>query len=206
MSEATDGLGEVLLDLLKETSPKSAKKLSAEDAQQVAEALLEDAVAQRWITEQMSQISIRALEYRNGEATMDLEPARELVAMWVGACRGLIGTGPNYSETVLTDRVDHLANRGDKVEMGVKVAESTDKYIITVQRDAFGTLTPHEARMKAEARLEELVRTVWKWIADVNDGAGYDTGDLGYALEKLGHPAPPDEEEQGEEEGQQAMP
>jgi len=206
VSEATDGLGEVLLDLLKETSPKSAKKLSAEDAQQVAEALLEDAVAQRWITEQMSQISIRALEYRNGEATMDLEPARELVAMWVGACRGLIGTGPNYSETVLTDRVDHLANRGDKVEMGVKVAESTDKYIITVQRDAFGTLTPHEARMKAEARLEELVRTVWKWIADVNDGAGYDTGDLGYALEKLGHPAPPDEEEQGEEEGQQAMP
>jgi hypothetical protein len=195
MSEATEGLGEVLLDVLKQVSPKSAKKLSAEDAQTVVEAVLEDAVAQRWITEQMSQISIRAAEYRNGTATMDLEPAREMVAMWVGACRGLIGTGPNYSETVLTDRVDHLANVGDKVEMGVKVAESTDKYIITVQRDAFGTMTPHEARRKAEERLDKLVRTVWKWIADVNDGAGYDTGDLGYSLEELGHPAPPDDED-----------
>lgn len=194
MSEATEGLGVVLLELLKQVNPKSAKKLPEADAQIVVEALLEDAVAQRWVTEQMSQIGIRAAEYRNGTATMDLEPAREMVAMWVGACRGLIGTGPNYSETVLTDRVDHLANRGDKVEMGVKVAESTDKYIITVQRDAFDAITPHEARRKAEDERDKLARTVWKWIADVNDGAGYDTGDLGYSLEKLGFPPPPDEE------------
>lgn len=199
MSEATEGLGGVLLELLKQASPKSAKKLQEADAQIVAEALLEDAVAQRWVTEQMSQIGIRAAEYRNGTATMDLEPAREMVAMWVGACRGLIGAGPNYSETVLTDRVDHLANRGDKVEMGVKVAESPDKYVITVQRDAFDAITPHEARRKAEGERDKLVRTVWKWIADVNDGAGYDTGDLGYSMEKLGFPAPPDEELEGEE-------
>lgn len=199
MSEATEGLGGVLLELLKQASPKSVKKLQEADAQIVVEALLEDAVAQRWITEQMSQIGIRAAEYRNGTATMDLEPAREMVAMWVGACRGLIGSGPNYSETVLTDRVDHLANRGDKVEMGVKVAESPDKYVITVQRDAFDAITPHEARRKAEGERDKLVRTVWKWIADVNDGAGYDTGDLGYSMEKLGFPAPPDDELEGEE-------
>lgn len=195
MNEATEGLGGTLLEMLKQVSPKSTKKITEEQAQEVVEALLEDAVAQRWITEQMAQIGIRAAEYRNGTATMDLEPAREMVAMWVGACRGLIGTGPNYSETVLTDRVDHLANCGDKVEMGVKVAESTDKYIITVQRDAFGTLTPHEARVKAEEQRDGLVKAVWKWIADVNDGAGYDTGDLGYALEKMGFPPPPDGEE-----------
>lgn len=196
MSEATEGLGGVLLELLKRVSPKAAKKLPEQDAQQVVEALLEDAVAQRWITEQMAQVGIRAAEYRNGTATMDLEPAREMVAMWVGACRGLIGTGPNYSETVLTDRVDHLANRGDKVEMGVKVAESTDKYIITVQRDAFGTMTPHEARMKAERRAEELSSEVWGWIIAVNDGAGYDADDLIQIMERLGFPPPPDPDEE----------
>lgn len=196
MSEATEGLGGVLLELLKQVSPKTAKKLPEQDAQQVVEALLEDAVAQRWITEQMAQVGIRAAEYRNGTATMDLEPAREMVAMWVGACRGLIGTGPNYSETVLTDRVDHLANRGDKVEMGVKVAESTDKYIITVQRDAFGTMTPHEARMKAERRAEELSSEVWGWIIAVNDGAGYDADDLIQIMERLGFPPPPDPDEE----------
>jgi len=196
VSEATEGLGGVLLELLKQVSPKTAKKLPEQDAQQVVEALLEDAVAQRWITEQMAQVGIRAAEYRNGTATMDLEPAREMVAMWVGACRGLIGTGPNYSETVLTDRVDHLANRGDKVEMGVKVAESTDKYIITVQRDAFGTMTPHEARMKAERRAEELSSEVWGWIIAVNDGAGYDADDLIQIMERLGFPPPPDPDEE----------
>jgi len=196
VSEATEGLGGVLLELLKQVSPKTAKKIPEQDAQQVVEALLEDAVAQRWITEQMAQVGIRAAEYRNGTATMDLEPAREMVAMWVGACRGLIGTGPNYSETVLTDRVDHLANRGDKVEMGVKVAESTDKYIITVQRDAFGTMTPHEARMKAERRAEELSSEVWGWIIAVNDGAGYDADDLIQIMERLGFPPPPDPDEE----------
>lgn len=191
MSEATDGLGERLLEILGQVSPKSAKKLSAAEAQIAVEAVLDDAVAQRWISEQMAQVGIKAAEFRNGTATMDLEPAREMVAMWVGACRGLIGVGPNYSETILTDRVDHLASVGDKVEMGVKVAESTDRYIITVQRDAFGTLSPHEARVRAE----EAIAKVWKWIADVNDGAGYDSGDLGWTLEKSGFPPPPDEED-----------
>jgi hypothetical protein len=196
VSEATEGLGAVLLELLKQVSPKSAKKLSESDAQQVVEALLEDAVAQRWITEQMAQVGIRAAEYRNGTATMELEPAREMVAMWVGACRGLIGTGPNYSETVLTDRVDHLANRGDKVEMGVKVAESPDKYVITVQRDAFDAITPHDARMRAERWAEELSSEVWGWIIAVNDGAGYDADDLIQIMERLGFPPPPDPDEE----------
>lgn len=200
VNEATEGLGGLLLDLLKEAGLKDAKKFSEDEAQKVAEAFLDDAVAQRWITEQMAQISIRAAEYRNGAATMDLEPAREMVAMWVGACRGLIGDGPNYSETVLTNRVDHLANVGDKVEMGVKVAESTDRYVITVQRDNIGTLTPHGARVRAEKQRDDLVKAVWKWIADVNDGAGYDTGDLGWTLEQMGFPPPPDEEEEGDEE------
>lgn len=193
--EAVAGLGERLLEILKEAGLKSAGKLPVEKAQAAVEVLLDEAVAQRWITDQMAQVSVKSAEFRNGTATMDLEPAREMVAMWVGACRGLIGVGPNYSETILTDRVDHLANVGDKVEMGVKVAESTDRYIITVQRDAFGTLSPHEARQKAEDEIQKIMGAVWKHIADVNDGAGFDVDDLGWTLTQMGHPAPPDVED-----------
>lgn len=194
MSEATEGLGECLLDALKQVSPKSARKLSGDDAQTAIEAVLEDAVAQRWMTEQMSQISIRSAEYRDGVAQMDLEPARELLAMWVGAARGLIAGGPNYSETVLTDRVDNLAHTGDKLEMGVKVAESPDKYVITVQREAFNTITPHEARQRAEKQRDDLSEAVWEWICAVNDGAGFDADDLGYKLTKMGFEPPPEED------------
>lgn len=194
MNEATDGLGECLIEALRQVSPRSARKLSSADAQAVIESVLQDAVAQRWITEQMSQIGIRSAEYRNGVTQMDLEPARELVALWVGVCRGMIGEGPNYSETVLTDRVDHLASAGDKIEMGVKVAEAPDKYIITVQRDAFGTITPHEGRQRAEKQRDDLNEAVWEWICAVNDGAGLDADDLGYKLTQMGFDPPPEED------------
>jgi hypothetical protein len=194
MPEATDGLGECLVEALRQVSPRSAKKLSRDEAQAVVEAVLEDAVAQRWIAEQMSQISIRSAEYRDGVTQMDLEPARELLALWVGAARGLIGEGPNYSETVLTDRVDHLAHTGAKLEMGVKVAESPDKYIITVQREAFNTITPHEARRQAEKQRDDLNAAVWEWICAVNDGAGFDADDLGWKITRMGFEPPPEED------------
>jgi hypothetical protein len=60
--------------------------------------------------------------------------------------------------------------------------------------------------VKAEQQRDDLVRAVWKWIADVNDGAGYDTGDLGWTLEKMGFPPPPDEEEPDEERDSRQLP
>lgn len=183
------GLAEELIGLLKAVAPAAAKRLSREQAERVVGELLQDAATERWMSEQIAQIGVRAMEYRNGAVSMDLEPARDLVAIWVGACRGLIGAGPNYSETVLTD---NLAHTGDKIEMGVKVAESPDKYVITVQRDAFDTITPHQARLNAEEKLTDLVRVVWKHIADVNDGAGFDVDDLGFAISQMGHLPPPD--------------
>lgn len=188
--EETEGLGELLLGLLHRISPKSARHLSLADAEAVVSELLADAAAQKWTTDQIKQIGVRSMDFRNG-ATMDLEPAREMVAMWVGACRGLIQDGPNYSETVM----DYLAKPGDKVEMGVKVAESPERFVITVQRDHPGAMSPHQARQRAE----DAIGKVWKWIADVNDGAGYDSGDLGWTLEQSGFPPPPEEDGEGEE-------
>lgn len=170
------------MDLLQAISPKSARHLSLADAEDVVSELLKDATIQEWTADQLKQVGIRSMEFRNG-AVMDLEPAREMVAMWVGACRGLINGGPNYSETVM----DHLAKPGDKVSMG-------ERYIITVQRDQLGCITPHQARQRAEGAIDK----VWQWISDVNDGLGYDTDDLIRILEESGFPPPDDEEEEGE--------
>lgn len=192
---AMEQLAEEFMALLKQASPRSARHLNLAEAEAVVSELLQDAATEQWIEEQVAQIKIKAAEFRDG-ASMDLQPARDFVAIWVGVCRGLIQGGPNYSETVM----DLLAEPGAKVEMGVKLAESpAERYVITVLRDEPGKLSPHQARMLAEGQRDDLVKTVWKWIADVNDGAGYDTGDLGYALEQLGFPAPDDDEtEEGE--------
>ncbi len=180
-------LAEEFLGLLKEEAPYSARHLSLHQAETVIAELLKGAATERWLAEQVSQIKIRSAEFRNG-AAVDLEPARDLVAIWVGVCRGLIQDGPNYSETPM----DLLPNVGSKVSMAVKVAESPERYIVTVQRDEPGALTPHQARMRAE----ETIGKVWKWIADVNDGAGYDSGDLGFLLERAGFPPPEEEDEE----------
>lgn len=96
---------------------------------------------ERWIQKQLDETGIRALEFRNG-AVMELEPARELVAHWVGAARTMLGNAPNYTET--------------RVSMDVKVAESPETYAFVLQRVAPGALTPHEARRKAEAERDQL--------------------------------------------------
>lgn len=172
---------------ISELAPEAAKALDYETSQTIVMGLLDSVAGRRWMEEQIKQTGIRAMEFRSG-ASMELEPAREMLAMWVGACRGLIGDAPNYSETPLTI----LAKPGDKFSMDVKLAETpVERYTITVQRDTLGAITPHQARQRAE----EVISKVWKWIADVNDGAGYDADDLGWMLEQSGFPPPPEDEE-----------
>lgn len=193
MSGTIEQLAEELMELLRQAAPKSARHLNLDQAEAVVGQLLQDAATEQWLEEQVSQIHIKAADFRNG-VSMDLQPARDLVAIWVGVCRGLINGGPNYSETVM----DLLAEPGAKVEMGVKLAEEPrERYVVTVQRDEPGKITPHQARERAEVQRDKLAKAVWKWIADVNDGAGYDSGDLGYTLEQMGFPPPLEEE--GEE-------
>lgn len=187
MTGSTEQLAEEFLGLLKRIAPRSARHLNLDQAEQLVTELLHDAATEEWIAEQIAQIKVKAADFRENGASMDLEPARDLLAIWVGVCRGVIQDGPNYAETPM----DLLPNVGSKVEMGVKLAETpAERYIITIQRDAPGKLTPHQARQRAE----DAIGKVWKWIADVNDGAGYDSGDLGWMLEQAGFPPPPDED------------
>jgi hypothetical protein len=93
---------------------------------------------ERWIAKQLAETGLRSMDFRNGMA-MDIEPARDMVAHWVGAARAMLGDAPNYSET--------------PVEMEVKVGESPERFAFILQR--VGKLTPHQARQKAERERDE---------------------------------------------------
>ncbi|MFD8577182.1 hypothetical protein ACFV1H_17855 [Streptomyces virginiae] len=97
-----------------------------------------EAARERWIQKQLDETGLKSMDFRNG-ATMDLEPARDMVAQWVGAARTMLGDAPNYSET--------------PIEMIVKVAEAPERFAFILQR--VGKLTPHEARQQAEAERDK---------------------------------------------------
>ncbi|MEV1006111.1 hypothetical protein [Streptomyces sp. NPDC049881] len=129
---------------------------------------------ERWIQRQLDETGIRAMDFRNG-ATMELKPARDLLAHWVAAARAMLGDAPNYTETI---------------DLGIKMAESPERYTLVVQRHAPGALTPHEARERAEEQRAEVLRIVGDWVAAVNDGDDQDAGDLAWALQQAGHELP----------------
>ena len=89
---------------------------------------------ERWIARELEKTGLRSMDFRTG-MSMEIEPAREMVAAWVGAARAMLGYAPNYSET--------------PVEMEVGVGEDPQRYAFVLQR--VGRLTPHEARQQAEA-------------------------------------------------------
>ncbi|MFJ1995282.1 hypothetical protein [Streptomyces asiaticus] len=146
----------------------------------------EDEARERWIQKQLDEIGIRSMDFRNGVA-MDIEPARELCAHFVGAARAMLGDAPNYSET--------------KLEFDVKVAESPELYTFVVQRHGPGVLTPHDARQKAEAERDEVLRIVSDWCTEANDVGGVDATDLAFRLERAGHPLPDEEDASAAAEG-----
>lgn len=94
---------------------------------------------ERWIARELEKTGLRSVNFRNG-MSMEIEPAREMVAAWVGAARAMLGDAENYSET--------------PIEMVVKVAEDPERYAFVLQR--VGRLTPHEARQQAEAEVKRL--------------------------------------------------
>lgn len=95
---------------------------------------------ERWIERALAQTRIRAMAFRSG-MSMELDPASEMVAHWVGAARGMLGSAENYSET--------------PVEMTVGVAESPERFAFTLQR--VGKLTPHQARLRAERERDDAL-------------------------------------------------
>jgi hypothetical protein len=137
--EPTD-LAELAAAVLAEECPAAIAAFGEDAAavlRPVIEAVLTEAAAERFIADQLAKTGLKALDFRNG-MSMEVEPARELVALWVGAARAMLGDAPNYSET----RVEI------PVEMVVGVAEDPQRYAFTLQR--VGRLTPHEARLRAE--------------------------------------------------------
>ncbi|BFP50053.1 hypothetical protein KCMC57_64210 (plasmid) [Kitasatospora sp. CMC57] len=102
-------------------------------------AILDDNACTQYAEQVVNETHLKAMDFRNGMA-MELEPSQDMVAAWVGAARGMLGDAPNYSET--------------PIEMEVKVAESPESFVFILQR--VGKLTPHQARLRAEARVAEL--------------------------------------------------
>ena len=95
----------------------------------------------------VDETRLKSMDFRNG-ATMDIEPAREIVMAWVAAARALLGDAPNYCET----EVDYGRADPPGTEMDVKLAGEFEHYVFRIQRR--GKLTPHQARQAAEARAE----------------------------------------------------
>lgn len=104
-----------------------------------------------------------------------LQPAREVVALWAAAARGMLGDAPNYSETPISmpADVDEGLADGHGVEMTVRRGGEAEEFVFRLQRA--GRLTPHEARLIAERRAdaaEELLARVrvlhqgTHWCAD----------------------------------------
>jgi hypothetical protein len=187
----SDELTDRLRELLQYFHPAAAAEFSSDELRAVVEELLSGAATQKWVADQMAETKIRTADFRKGVA-MELEPARDMAAALVAAARTLLMGGENYCESVYTKPED--ADRAS-YSMDVSIPELPERYTLTVQVVAPGKLTPHEARMRAE----KVIGKTWQWIADVNDGAGYDTGDLGYMLEQNGFPPPPDDEGKGAE-------
>lgn len=122
------------------TAVREALKISAPKAGLAADAVLsvvDEECVNRLAAQFIADTKLRSMEFRDG-ARMEMEPAREAAALWVGAARGLLDGAENYSE----------------ISMEFKVAGDYQRYAFTCQK--VGKLTPHEARRKAEAERDEL--------------------------------------------------
>ena len=135
-------LADTLYDALYAITPYAEAHFADENEglENAVRAVLAEAAAKQWIDKQLAEIGLKAMDFRNG-MSMEIEPAREMVAHWVGAARAMLGDAPNYSET--------------PIEMEVKVGESPERYAFVLQR--VGKLTPHQARQRAEARIARIL-------------------------------------------------
>lgn len=187
--ETTDPIGELTeatAHALADIDPSASISVSA--LRPVIETILAEAAAQKWIEKQLSETGLKSMDFRNG-MTMEIEPAREMVAAWCAAARAMLGDAPNYSETPTSFPADDTTP-GGKLEMEVKVAESSDRYVFILQRVGFGKLTPHEARLKAEAERNSVLRIVGQWAYDHANTSSVDVCALLQLLTETGHTVP----------------
>jgi hypothetical protein len=117
------------------------------NSERLADAVLaeiDDEAIDRMAKHYIDETHIKALEIRNG-ANLELQPAQDMVALWVAAARTMLGDAENYSETPV--------GLPSSVSMDVKLAGEFEMFTLTVQRA--GKLTPHQARIKAERERDD---------------------------------------------------
>ena len=92
---------------------------------------------------------MQALTIKDGQVCLELQPATDMLKIWVAAMRGVLdGYGAeNYVETEM---------QAPAVAMDLRDKDTPyDSYTVTVQRRE-GT-TPHQFRVKAEARVAAVL-------------------------------------------------
>ena len=129
------------------TAVRAARARKTEDIVGIVLSVCDEETVSRLAAKLIADTGIRAMDIRNG-ASLDLEPSREAVALWVGVARGMLAGAPNYSET-LAGFDDGLADPPG-TEMTVGLAGDPERYVFRLQRA--GRLTPHQARQQAEQR------------------------------------------------------
>lgn len=128
---------------------------------------------------------LRSLEIRDGVATLSLEPATEILKIFVASMRGVLdGYGAeNYLETEM---------EAPSVSMDLRDGNNpTDSYTVTIQRRTHPT--PHEFRQRAEKQRDNILRIVSGWCIEANENGGVDAGDLAFRLTDAGYELPDDD-------------
>lgn len=98
--------------------------------------VIDEEATRRYCDKLIEDTHLKAMDFRNG-GVMELRAAEDAVLGWVGAARALCDGAPNYAESVM--------------EFGLPGGQ---RYAFTVQK--IGKLSPHQARMAAEAERDEL--------------------------------------------------
>jgi len=119
---------------------------------------------------------LRSLTIQDGVATLDLEPATDILKIFVASMRGVLdGYGAeNYVETEMT---------APSVSMDLRDGDNpTDSYTVTIQRRT--KPTPHDFRQRAERQRDDVLRIIADWYAssEGRDVLAEDLADAGHAL------------------------
>lgn len=101
----------------------------------LAEELAAESVERR--AEELAEATrLRSMNFRDGKLELELESAHEITTALVASARTILADAENYTELTF------------------EVAADGERYVLTLQRP--GKLTPHEARVKAEAERDAL--------------------------------------------------
>lgn len=128
---------------------------------------------------------LKSLTMKDGVATLELEPATEILKIFVASMRGVLdGYGAeNYLETEMS---------APSVSMDLQSGENPlDSYTVTIQRRT--RPTPHEFRQRADRDRAKILAIVSAYVTESNDCGGLDCNDLTDRLDEAGFKLPEDE-------------